>query len=64
MFYDFADLEVGKFGYLRIKIKDNILIVKAVLEDITVDYGYFDTVDMQLGFHAVKIESKERVKNE
>lgn len=49
LFYDFAQLEVGKAGYLRLKIGENLLIFKALTTNVNVTQEsdetlYFDNI--------------------
>lgn len=37
LFYDFAQLEVGKAGYVRLKVGDNLLIFRALTTQVDIE---------------------------
>ena len=37
LFYDFAQLEVGKAGYVRLKVGDNLLIFRALTTQVEIE---------------------------
>ena len=39
-FFDFADIDLGNAGYLRIRVQDQILLVKAIPTKLDMQYEY------------------------
>ena len=55
VFWDVADLEIGKPAWIRLKHKDKIFIYKAIPENISITsiYGSRPTMDISMEFHAI-----------
>ena len=69
-FWDLADMELNRDGYLRIRIRDEIISVKAIPTNISIDYKYsggfnpfgYEYPTVNIEFAAIHI-AKENEKN-
>lgn len=54
-FFDLADLELDKPGFLRIKIKDKLTLCKVVPTSVAVDYSYYQAPELAIRFVMTRI---------